>query len=188
MSAVAQLLLVTLMLKSHICGVSSVGVPVQTFLNSPFVVISVLAKAVAVSLLQGCPQTEILASDTEMTNKEIDFFAVIIHDFTEDSLQRRYFYYLIFQALTLLCFQPVNANRFASHSIVTELETLMEYADELEDPDIVANVLWKIANGGGVESKTETTDIFEVLPGKILVTHVDENARSFLRRFFCLCM
>ena len=173
------------MLKSHICGVSSVGVPVQTFLKSPFIIVSVLAKAVAVSLLQCCPQTEMVASDNEMTNKEIDVFAVIIHDLTEDSLKRRYFYYLIFQALTLLCSQPVNANQFASHSIVTELETLMEYADELEDPDIVANVLWKIANGGVLESKTEITDI---LPGKILVTHVDKNARLFLRFFFCLCM
>ena len=161
MSAVAQQLLVTLMLKSHICSVRSVEtVPIQTFLNSPFVVISVMAKAVAVSLLQCCPQTEVVAT-TEMTEKEIDFFAVIIHNLAEDSLKRRYLFHLILQALTLLCSQPVNANRCASHSIITELEALMEC--ESEDSDIIANVLWKIAaNGGELES---STDKLEMLSG-----------------------
>ena len=163
MSAVAQQLLVTLMLKSHICSVRSVEtVPIQTFLNSPFVVISVMAKAVAVSLLQCCPQTEVVAN-TKMTEKEIDFFAVIIHDLTENSLKRRYLFYLILQVLTLLCSQPVNANQFASHSIITELDTLMECVDEPEDSDIIANVLWKIAaNGGELES---STDKLEMLSG-----------------------
>lgn len=153
------------MLKSHICSVGSVEtVPIQTFLNSPFVVISVLAKAVAVSLLQCCPQAKVFANDTKMIEKEINFLSVIVHDLTQDSLKRRYLFNLILQALTLLCSQPVNANQLASHSIVTELEALMEYADELEDPDVIANVLWKIASGGS-ESTTETAATFEVLTG-----------------------
>ena len=73
-------------------------------------------------------------------------------------------FYLILQALSLLCSQPVNVNQLVNHSIVTELEALMEYADELEDPDIIVNVLWKIASGGS-ESTTDTTDTFEVLTG-----------------------
>ena len=166
MSAVAQQLLLTLMLKSHACDISdNEAVPIQTFLNSPFVFISIMAKAVAVGLLQCCPQAEIVAGDTEITFQEVDFLAVIIHDLTEDSLKRRYHFYLILQALTLLCSQPVNADRFANHSIIAELETLMEHADELEDPDVIANVLWKISTGGGVESTTETTVKLEVLPG-----------------------
>ena len=36
----------------------------------------------------------------------------------------------------------------------------MECADEPEDSDIVANVVWKIANGGELEN---TTDIIEML-------------------------
>ena len=119
-----------------------------------------MAKAVAVSLLQCCPQTEVVAT-TEMTEKEIDFFAVIIRNLAEDSLKRRYLFHLILQALTLLCSQPVNANRCASHSILTELEALMEC--EPEDSDIIANVLWKIAaNGGELES---STDKLEMLSG-----------------------
>jgi len=154
------------MLKSHIYGVGRVeAVAIQTFLNSPFIVISVLAKAVAVSLLQCCPQTEILASDTEMTDQEVDFLAVMIHELIEDSLKRRYLFNFILQALTLLCSQPVNAVRFANHSIIAELEALMECADEPEDPYIIANVLWKIANGGGLESTSETTDKLDMLQG-----------------------
>ena len=164
MSAIAQQLSLTLLLKSHIFGFSSVEtVPIQPFLNSPFLVVSIMAKAVAVSLLQCCPQTEIVASDTEMTEKEIDFFAVIIHDLTEDSLKRRYLFYFILQGLTLLCSQPVNANQCASHSIINELEAVMECVDEPEDSDIIANVLWKIAaNGGELES---STDKLEMLSG-----------------------
>ena len=151
-----------MMLKSHICGASE-AVPIQTFLNSPFTVVSIMAKAVAVSLLQCCPQTEIVGNVTEITNKEIDFLAKIVHNLTEDDMKRRYLFYLIFQALTLLSSQPVNANQLTSHSIITELEALMECADEPEDLDIIANVLWKIANGGELES---TTDKFEMLSGK----------------------
>ena len=162
MSGVAQQLLVTMMLKSHICGASE-AVPIQTFLNSPFTVVSIMAKAVAVSLLQCCPQTEIVASDTEITHKEIDFLAKIVHNLTEDDMKRRYLFYLILQALTLLSSQPVNANQLTTHSIITELEALMECADEPEDLDIIANVLWKIANGGELES---TTDKFEMISGK----------------------
>ena len=154
------------MLKSHTCDVSNnEAVPIQAFLNSPFLVVSIMAKAVAVSLLQCCPQAEAVASDTEITVQEVDFLAVIIHDLTEDSLKRRYLFYLILEALTLLCSQPVNADRFANHSIIAELETLMEHADEMEDPDVIANVLWKIATGGGVESTSETTVKLEVLQG-----------------------
>ena len=167
MAAVAQQFLVAIILNSHICSASDgEAVPIRTFLNSPFIVISIMAKAVAVSLLQCCPQTEILASDTEMTDKEINFLSVIIHDFTEDSLKRRYLFHPILQALVLLCSQPVNANQCASQSIIiTELETLMECADELEDPHVIANVLWKIANGGGLGSTSETTNKLEVLQG-----------------------
>ena len=169
MSAVAQQFLVTSMLKSHTQDDSSVeAVSIKPFLNSSSIFISIMAKAVAVSLLQCSTQAEIVASDTEMTEEEIDFLVVIIHGFTEDSLKRRYLFYLILQVLTLLCSQPVNALKFASHNtgnLVTELEALMEYADELEDPDIIANVLWKIAIGGGVENTTETAGTFEVLPG-----------------------
>ena len=167
MSAVAQQFLLTLILKSHICGVSSgsiQAVPIQKFLNSPFMAISIMAKAVGVSLLQCCPQAELVSNDTVMADKEINFLSVIVHDLTQDSLKRRYLFNLILQALSLLCSQPVNVNQLANHSIVTELEALMEYADELEDPDIVANVLWKIASGGS-ESTTDTTDTFEVLTG-----------------------
>ena len=162
MSGVAQQLLVTMMLKSHICGASE-AVPIQTFLNSPFTVVSIMAKAVAVSLLQYCPQTEILGIVTEITNKEIDFLAKIVHNLTEDDVKRRYLFHLILQALTLLSSQSVNANQLTSHSIITELKALMERADEPEDLDIIANVLWKIANGGELES---TTDKFEMLSGK----------------------
>ena len=167
MSAVAQQFLVTSMLKSHTQDDSSVeAVSIKPFLNSSSIFISIMAKAVAVSLLQCSTQAEIVASDTEMTEEEIDFLVVIIHGFTEDSLKRRYLFYLILQVLTLLCSQPVNALKFASHNnIVTELEALVEYADELEDPNIIANVLWKIAIGGGVENTTETAGPFEVLPG-----------------------
>ena len=162
-SAVAQQLLLTLMLKSHICGASGgEAVPIQIFLSSPFVVVSIMAKAVAVSLLQCSPKTKIFANDTEITNKEIDFLAEIIHNLTEDDMKRRYLFHLFLQALTRLCSQPVNANQLASHSIITELEALMECADEPEDLDIIANVLWKIANGGELES---TTDKFEMLSG-----------------------
>ena len=186
MSAVAQQLLLTLMLKSHACDISdNEVVPIQTFLNSPFLVVSIMAKAVAVSLLQCCPQAEIVASDTEITVKEVDFLAVIIHDLTEDSLKRRYHFYLIFQVLTLLCSQPVNADQFANHSILAELETLMEHADELEDPDVIAIVLWKIATGGGVESTSENTDKLEVLPGTSYV--FNENARLCLTIFGFTC-
>ena len=154
------------MLKSHTCDVSNnEAVPIQAFLNSPFLVVSIMAKAVVVSLLQCCPQAEAVAGDTEITVQEVDFLAVIIHDLTEDSLKRRYHFYLILEALTLLCSQPVNADRFANHSIIAELETLMEHADEMEDPDVIANVLWKIATGGGVESTSETTVKLEVLQG-----------------------
>ena len=163
MSAVAQQLLLTLILKSHTCDVSRVEtVSIQTFLNSPFIIISILARAVAVSLLQCCPQ---IANDTETTNKELDFLSRIIHDLTEDSLKRRYFFHLILQALTLLCSQPVNADQFANHSITNGLEALMECADGPEYPDIIANVLWKITIGGGLEKTTETAGTFEVLPG-----------------------
>ena len=169
MSAVAQQLLLTLMLKSHICDVSSVeAVPLQPFLNSPFIFISIMAKAVAVSLLQCSQQTEMVASDTEMTDKQIDFLAAIIHELSEDSLKRRYLFHPILQALTRLCSQPVNANQLTSHRIITELEALLECADDLEDPDIIANVLWKIANGGGLESTTDLTNRFEVSPGMYL--------------------
>ena len=165
MSAVAQQLLLTLTLKSHICDVSSVeAVPLQPFLNSPFIFISIMAKAVAVSLLQYSQQTEMVASDTEMTDKQIDFLAAIIHELSEDSLKRRYLFHLILQALALLCSQPVNADQFASHNIMTELEAMMEHADELENPNIIANVLWIIACGG-LQSTTESAGTFEVLPG-----------------------
>ena len=178
MSAVAQKLLLTLMLKSHICDASGgEAVPLHTFLNSPFIVVSIMAKAVAVSLLQCCPQTEIVASDTEMTDKQIDFLATIIHELTEDSLKRRYLFHLIFQALTPLCSQPVNADRLASHTIMSELEAMMEHADELENPDIIANVLWIIACGG-LKSTTETAETFEVLPG--MHWYVNVNIRLYL--------
>ena len=186
MSAVAQQFLVTLTLKSHICSVGSVEtVPIQTFLNSPFVVISVMAKAVAVSLLQCCPQTEVVAT-IEMTEKEIDFFAVIIHNLAEDSLKRRYLFHLILQALTLLCSQPVNANRCASRSIITELEALMECADEPEDPDIIANVLWKIAaNGGELES---STDKLEMLSGNCnSYMHLYKKGKNLCDLCVCTC-
>ena len=148
----------------HICGASGgEAVPIQTFLNSPFIVVSIMAKAVAVSLLQCCPQTEILPSNTEITNKEIDFLAKIVHNLTKDDMKRRYLFHPILQALTRLCSQPVNANQLTSHRIITELEALMECAEEPEDLDIIANVLWKIANGGELES---TTDKFEMLSGK----------------------
>ena len=162
MSAVAQQLLLTLMLKSHICGVGVEAVSIRTFLNSPFIVISIMAKALAVSSLQCCPQAKIVANDTEITIKEIDFLAKTIHNLTEDSLKRRYLFHPILQALTLLCSQPVNANKCASQSIITGLEALMECADIPEDSDIIANVLWKIANGGELES---TTDKIEMLSG-----------------------
>ena len=187
MSAVAQKLLLTLMLKSHICDASGgEAVPLHTFLNSPFIVVSIMAKAVAVSLLQCCPQTEIVASDTEMTEKEIDFFAVIIHNLAEDSLKRRYLFHLILQALTLLCSQPVNANRCASRSIITELEALMECADEPEDPDIIANVLWKIAaNGGELES---STDKLEMLSGNCnSYMHLYKKGKNLCDLCVCTC-
>lgn len=171
-------MLLTLMLKSHICGASGgEAVPLHTFLNSPFTVVSIMAKAVAVSLLQYCPQPETVSNVTEMTDKQIDFLATLIHELTEDSLKRRYLLHLILQALTLLCSQPVNADRFASHNIMTELEAMMEHADELENPDIIANVLWIIACGG-LKSTTETAEIFEVLPG--MHWYVDVNIRLYL--------
>ena len=164
MSGVAQQLLVTMMLKSHICSIGGVeAAPIQTFLNSPFVFISIMAKAVAVSLLQYSPHTEIVSNVTEITNKEIDFLAKIVHNLTKDDMKRRYLLHPILQALTRLCSQPVNANQLTSHRIITELEALMECAEEPEDLDIIANVLWKIANGGELES---TTDKFEMLSGK----------------------
>ena len=86
MSAVAQQFLLTLMLKSHICGVyADEAVPIQPFQNSPFVFISIMAKAVTVSLLQGCPQ---VANDTKMTDKEINFLSIKIHDLSDDILKR----------------------------------------------------------------------------------------------------
>ena len=155
------------MLKSHICDDGSVeAISIKPFLNSFSIFTSIMAKAVAVGLLQRSIQAEIVASDTEMTEEEIDFLVVIIHGFTEDSLKRRYLFYLILQALTLLCSQPVNADQFARHNnIVTELEALVEYADELEDPNIIANVLRKIDIDGGVKNTTETAGTFELLPG-----------------------
>ena len=150
------------MLKSHICGVGVEAVSIRTFLNSPFIVISIMAKALAVSSLQCCPQAKIVANDTEITIKEIDFLAKIIHNLTEDDMKRRYLFHPILQALVLLCSQSVNANQCASQSIITGLEALMECADEPEDSDIIANVLWKIANGGELES---TTDKIEMLSG-----------------------
>ena len=75
-------------------------------------------------------------------------------------MKRRYIFHPILQALSLLCSQSVNANQCASHIVITELEALMECADEPEDSDIVANVVWKIANGGELEN---TTDIIEML-------------------------
>jgi len=167
MSAVAQHLLLTLILKSRMCGVSGgsiQAVPIQNFPNSPFLAVSIMAKAVAVSLLQCCPQVELVAADSVMVDNEINFLSVIVHHLTQDRLKRRYLFNLILQALTLLCSQPVNANQLASHSIVTELKTLMEYADELEDP-VVANVLWKIVSGGESQSTADTTETFKVLTG-----------------------
>ena len=108
MSAVAQQLLLTLMLKSHICGVGVEAVSIRTFLNSPFIVISIMAKALAVSSLQCCPQAKIVANNTEITIKEIDFLAKIIHNLTEDDM-KRYLFHPILQALVLLCSQSVNA-------------------------------------------------------------------------------
>ena len=100
-----------------------------------------------------------------MTDKELDFLTAMIHELTEDSLKRRYLFHLILQALTRLSSQPVNANQLTSHRIITELEALMECADEPKDLDIIANVLWKIANGGGLGTTSETTDKLEVLQG-----------------------
>ena len=175
------------MLKSSISGVSDdEAVPIQAFLNSPFAFVSIMAKAVAVSLLQCCPQVKVFANDTKMLEKEINFLSVIVHDLTQDSLKRRYLFNLILQALTLLCSQPVNANQLASHSIVTELEALMEYADELEDPDVIANVLWKIA-GGGSESTTETAATFEVLTG-ICSSYIFECETLYDSCLVCLYM
>ena len=78
------------MLKSSISGVSDdEAVPIQAFLNSPFAFVSIMAKAVAVSLLQCCPQVKVFANDTKMLEKEINFLSVIVHDLTQDSLKRR---------------------------------------------------------------------------------------------------
>ena len=153
--------MLTLTLKSLSYDATSIeAVPIllnliETFLKSPFFGTAVMAKAIAVILLQQSPQIGLTASDIGMTDREVNFLAVIIHDLSQDDLKRRYYLYWVLQVLTPLCSQTINAGHFASHNILTELEMLMGCSGEHED--IIANLLWKIATGGGEESM-EVTD------------------------------
>ena len=128
---------------------------IQKFLKSPFLGTAAMAKAIAAILLHQSPKIGLTVSDIRITDKEVNLLAVIIHDLSQDDLKRRYYLYWVLQILTPLCSQPINTSRFATHIIVTELETLMEYAEYHED--IIANVLWKIATDGEGENNTDVT-------------------------------
>jgi len=150
------------MLKSLSYNATSVeAVPIllnsiKTFLKSPFFCTTVMVKAIAVILLQQSPQIGLTVSDIGITDKEVNFLVVVIHDFSQDDLKRRYYLHWVLKVLTLLCSQPINVSQFASHSILSELEILMGCAGEHED--IIANLLWKIAIGGGRENSMKVTD------------------------------
>jgi len=166
--------LLTLTLKSLSYDAASIeAVPIllnliETFLKSSFFGTAVMAKAIAVILLQHLPQIGLTVSDIGMTDREVNFLAVIIHDLSQDDLKRRYYLYWVLQVLTPLCSQNINAGHFATHNILTELEILMGCSGEHED--IIANLLWKIATGGGEESM-EVTD--KTLSGEIHESEVD---------------
>lgn len=163
MSAVAQHFLLTLLLRS-LCKNSVEVLPtllnfIQSLMKSHFVIIAVMAKAVATQL-QLCAET---TGDIALMDKEVDSIAAIIHELSQDSLKRRYYLNIILQVLILLCSHPTNITRFASHSIVAELQTLMETANEAEDK--IAIVLWKIASGGETDSENICEAIDSPIPG-----------------------
>jgi len=128
---------------------------IETFLTSPFFGSAVIAKAIAAILLQQSPQIGLTITDIGMTDKEVNFLSAIIHDLSQDDLKRRYYLYWVLQVLTPLCSQPNNTSHFAIQNILSELEILMGCSGEHED--IIGNLIWKIATGGGGESM-EVTD------------------------------
>jgi len=110
---------------THIEAVPILLSSIETFLKSPFFGTAVKAKAIAVILLQQSPQIGLTASDIGMTDKEVNFLSVIIHDLSQDDLKRRYYLHWVLQVLTPLCSKPNNTSHFAIQNILSELEILM---------------------------------------------------------------
>ena len=129
---------------------------IQRFLRSAFIGVVVTAKAIVVHLLQHVPGVGLTVGDTGIVDKETEFLTAIIRDLCQDTVRRRYYLYCVLEVLMLLCSQPMNASILASDSILSGLETLMGCTREHEN--IIADVVYKIATGGCVESNVECTN------------------------------
>ena len=160
MSSVAHHLLLTTILKvlqttgidtiNDVDSLSDLKSYVLSLLSSPFMLVAVLAKAVAHLLTY--PQ--VTKNNMELTDGEVDHIATILCRLSQDKLTRVYFSSIILQVLRLLCSQPVNKTQFMQRGVVVHLQTLMEVSSEAE-AGVIANILWTIIS---MENSDEVID------------------------------
>ena len=160
MSPVAHHLLLTTIIKAlqttgndainDVDSISALKKYVQSLLTSPFVLIAILAKAVAHLLKY--PQMS-----TELTDSEVDHIIAMLGRLSQDKLIRRYYSSIILWVLHILCSQPVNITQFMQHDIASHLQTLMEVSSEAE-AEVIASILWKVINVKDNDGTTVTVD------------------------------
>lgn len=128
---------------------------IQSLLTSPFLLIAVLAKAVA--RLLKYPQMS-----TELTDCEADHIVAMLSRLSQDKLIRRYYSSIILSLLRTLCSQPVNVTQLMQHDIASHLQTLMEVSSEAE-AEVIAGILWKLVD---VEDNVEIIIDFKAIQSK----------------------
>ena len=165
MSSVAHHLLLTTILKvlqthgiDDINSLSALKSYVLSLLTSPFMLVAVVAKAVAHLLTY----PEATKNNMELTDGEVDHITTILCRLSQDKLTRVYFSSIILQVLHLLCSQPVNKTQFMQRGVVAHLQTLMEVSSEAE-AGVIANILWNIINVENSDVVIDTKGMFNCM-------------------------
>ena len=181
MSAMAHHLLLTLLLKlpqdSYINFqgnqyVSHLNGYIQLLINSPFTMLSLLAKAIAAHLQSFCPQMA-HSSGVELTQQEAEIIPVILRHLYRDNLKRRYYSSVIYQTLLRLCCHPFNISLLVNCDVVNELQKLMESCTESGEEDIIASIVWKISSNGEICDRRDSNEVMDsqVNPGRFSSMH-----------------
>lgn len=184
MAVIAHHFLLTLLLRAlqQTCAATidesllTMNTYIQSLLNAPILLVSVLAKAVTIQL-QSYPQV-VPSGDVELADEEADIISVILSKLSQDNLKRRYYSTIIFQSLLLLCSHPMNVTQLVSCGVVADLQTLMDTSTEAGEADIIAHIVWKIVSSGEMNAQNNNEVVINshATQGKFIAMH--ELART----------
>ena len=101
--------------------------------------------------------------DTQLLDSDVQFIIDVLHEVSQDNLQRRYYLSIILEVMKCLCSDSQIVSQFTSHGgIISELEALMNNISEAEDNNnnLIAMLIWKFicSDATEIEDTSENAD------------------------------